>query len=250
MPNHINMIVLENLTKSYGEYKVLMGISLEVARYEILALVGPSGCGKSTLLRIIAGLEQPDSGKVRIDGNIVSSSSIMVSPAKRKLAMIFQDLALWPHMTAKAHLEFVLKSRHRSKESFEDNIQEIFQAVNLNGHAKRYPHELSGGEQQRLAIARALAQKPSYMLMDEPFSNLDPILKGELELFISTLKAKLNMGIIYVTHNVEDLVRIVDRIAVMNHGKLRQIGKKEAVFNQPRDDFVKKILKIEENLRL
>lgn len=238
------MIAVESIVKSFGETRALNNISLDVSEDEVLALVGPSGCGKSTLLRIIAGLEQPDSGKVRIDGNIVSSTSIMVSPAKRKLAMIFQDLALWPHMTAKAHLEFVLKSRHHSRESVKDDIREIFQAVNLNGHAERYPHELSGGEQQRLAIARALAQQPSYMLMDEPFSNLDPILKGELELFISTLKAKLNMGIIYVTHNVEDLVRIADRIAVMNNGELRQIGKKETVFNQPQDEFVKKILKI------
>jgi ABC-type sugar transport system ATPase subunit len=241
------MIVVENLTKSFGKNEVLKGISLEVSRDEVLALIGPSGCGKSTLLRIIAGLEQPGSGCVSIDGTMASSSSKMMAPDKRRLTMIFQDLALWPHMTAEAHIKFILKSQHHTKDSLSDDIQEIFAAVNLNGQAKHYPHQLSGGEQQRLAIARALAQKPDYVLMDEPFSNLDPILKEELAQFVSVLKAKLKMGIIYVTHNVEDLVRIADRIAVMDRGRLKQIGKKEVVFNQPIDDFVRKILKIEEN---
>ncbi len=241
------MIVVENLTKGFDQILALKDISLEVCREEVMALVGPSGCGKSTLLRIIAGLERPDAGNVQIDGNLVSSSSTMVSPRKRGLAMIFQDLALWPHMTADAHLRFILKSRHITGEALNEDIQEIIAAVSLNGHANRYPHQLSGGEQQRLAIARALAQKPTYLLMDEPFSNLDPILKEELEPFISALKNKLKMGIIYVTHNVEDLVRIADRIAVMDQGELKQIGRKEAVFSQPKDDFVRKILKIEKN---
>lgn len=241
------MIVVENLTKSFGKNEVLKGISLEVSRDEVLALIGPSGCGKSTLLRIIAGLEQPESGCVNIDGIMASSASKVIAPEKRRLAMIFQDLALWPHMTAEAHIRFILKARYHTKDSLRDDIQEIFAAVNLNGQAKHYPHQLSGGEQQRLAIARALAQKPDYVLMDEPFSNLDPILKQELAQFVSALKSKLKMGIIYVTHNVEDLVRIADRIAVMDRGRLKQIGKKEAVFNQPIDDFVRKILKIEEN---
>jgi ABC-type sugar transport system ATPase subunit len=244
------MIVVENLTKRFGENKALADISLEVSQNEVLALVGPSGCGKSTLLRIIAGLEKPDTGNVYIDGNIASSSSNMIPPAKRRLAMIFQDLALWPHMTAEAHLRFVLKAQHRFKDSLNDNIQEIFTAVSLSEHAKHYPHQLSGGEQQRLAIGRALAQNPTYMLMDEPFSSLDPILKGEMELFISALKARLEMGIIYVTHNVEDLVRIADRIAVMDQGELKQIGEKKTILNQPKDDFVRKILKIGEHPNL
>jgi ABC-type sugar transport system ATPase subunit len=177
---------------------------------------------------------------------MASSSLKMIAPGKRRLAMIFQDLALWPHMTGADHLRFILNSQHYPKDSINDTIQEIFTAVNLNGQSQCYPHQLSGGEQQRLAIARALAQKPDYVLMDEPFSSLDPILKEELAQFVSVLKAKLKMGIIYVTHNVEDLVRIADRIAVMDRGRLKQIGKREAVFNQPIDDFVRKILKIEE----
>jgi ABC-type sugar transport system ATPase subunit len=138
----------------------LKGVSLEVSQDEVLALVGPSGCGKSTLLRIIAGLVKPDSGSVQIDGSIVSLTSHMISPGKRRLAMIFQDLALWPHMTVEAHLKFILESQHHTRDSLNEDVRDIFTAVSLNGHANRYPHQLSGGEQQRLMIARALAQNP------------------------------------------------------------------------------------------
>jgi len=241
------MIVVENLSKTFGETKALQSISCEVSQDEILALVGPSGCGKSTLLRIIAGLERPDSGSVLIEGRVVSSSVDMFSPAERKLAMIFQDLALWPHMTVQAHLRFVFKSQQHIRGGLDANMREIINAVGLNGQAARYPHQLSGGEQQRLAIARALAQNPTYLLMDEPFSSLDPMLKSELERVVSGLKSKLKMGIIYVTHNVEDLIRIADRIAVMDHGVLKQIGSKKSVFNRPKDDFVRRILKISRN---
>jgi len=157
------MIVVENLSKTFGETEALKGISLEVSQDEILALVGPSGCGKSTLLRIIAGLERPDKGSVLIEGGVVSSPWDIISPAECKLAMIFQDLALWPHMTAEAHLRFVFKSQQHIRGSLNANIREIINAVGLNGQATRYPHQLSGGEQQRLAIARALVKNGHYL---------------------------------------------------------------------------------------
>jgi ABC-type sugar transport system ATPase subunit len=238
------MIVVENLTKSYGQNLALKGVTLEVQKGEILAVIGPSGCGKSTLLRLIAGLERPDNGTVSIEGVTFSSNKQMAAPQLRNVAMIFQDLALWPHMTAESHLKFVFRYRNRKQASSHADIHELLTAVGLNGHSKRYPYELSGGEQQRLAIARALAQVPSYLLMDEPFSNLDAMLKEDLENVIGDLKVRLNVGIVYVTHHAEDLLRVADRVAVMEGGELRQIGKKEEVIKQPRDEFVKKILGI------
>jgi len=240
------MIRIENLEKRYGKVEALQGITLELSSSEILAMVGPSGCGKTTLLRVIAGFESPDEGKVLIDGVEVSTPAHMVAPYKRGLSMIFQELALWPHMRVSEHIEFVLKKARRSKKALRLETQGILQDVNLNDHHRRYPHELSGGEKQRLAIARALASKPIYLLMDEPFSNLDSILKEELQGLVVGLKKRTQMGIIYVTHNVEEALVLADRIAIMNQGRLEQIDNKEEILSHPKNEFVWHFLGIKE----
>ncbi len=238
------MLTVEKLTKKYGDVEALKGLTLEISLGEILAVVGPSGCGKTTLLRLIAGLESPDEGSVLIDGIEVSTPAQMVAPYKRGLSMIFQDLALWPHMTAREHIEFVLKKEKHPRDIIKAKIDMILKDVNLNGYNNRSPHELSGGEKQRLAIARAIASNPRYLLMDEPFSNLDSILKEELQDLVIGLKNNLRMSIIYVTHNIEEALVLADRIAVMDKGRLEQIDSKDRVINNPKNEFVRRLMRI------
>lgn len=240
----IEMITIENLTKRYGRTDALKGITLELSLNEILAVAGPSGCGKTTLLRLVAGLETPDKGSIQIDGIEVSTPSKLVAPYKRGLSMIFQDLALWPHMTVRKHIEFVLRKNELSSNDIRSRIDRILKDVNLNGYSNRYPHELSGGEKQRLAIARALASKPTYLLMDEPFSNLDAILKEELQELVMKLKDDFQMGILYVTHNVEEAFALADRITIMNKGEIEQIDSKEEILKNPKNEFVCRLLRI------
>ena len=238
------MLTVDNVSKKYGNVEILKCLTLEISPGEIMALVGPSGCGKTTLLRIIAGLENPDEGRVLIDGTEVSTKNKLVAPNKRSLSMIFQDLALWPHMTVEKNIEFVIKRDKLTRNNYRLKIDEILANVNLYGYNNRYPHELSGGERQRLAIARALASKPVYLLMDEPFSSLDTILKGELQDMVIELKNNFRIGIIYVTHNIEEVFVLADRIAIINKGIMEQIDYKEKVLNYPKNEFVRRLLKI------
>ena len=236
------MITLENISKNYGKEVALKSITLELFDNEILAIVGPSGCGKTTLLRLVAGLEAPDTGSIQINGVDSSTPTKIKAPNQRNLSLIFQDLALWPHMTVTEHLSFALGGCDLSKEEVGARISEIIVAVALNGYANRYPNELSGGEQQRLAIARALAPKPKYLLMDEPFSNLDTIVKVELIKLIMKMKVSLSMGIIFVTHNIEEAFSLADRIAIMNGGTIVQIDTGEALRKNPKNEFVRQLL--------
>ncbi|MEW6571865.1 MAG: ABC transporter ATP-binding protein [Nitrospirota bacterium] len=238
------MLSVENLSKNYEKVEALKSVSLSLSFNEILAIIGPSGCGKTTLLRIIAGLDSPDDGRVLIDGNEVSTPSKLIAPNERRLSMIFQDLALWPHMTVREHIDFVLKKDKPSKDVIKSKIEELLRDVNLNGYDNRYPHELSGGEKQRLAIARALSSNPTYLLMDEPFSNLDSFLKEELQELIIRLKNSFQMGILYVTHNVEEAFALANRVAIMNMGRLEQIDNKNGILNNPKNEFVRRLLKI------
>lgn len=238
------MLQTKNITKSYDKAEAVNEVSFHLAPGEVLAILGPSGSGKTSLLRLIAGFERPDEGIVSIEGIDVSSPLKMIEPSKRKLSMIFQDLALWPHMTVRQHIEFVLKKDKLPKDVLNSEITTILNHVSLNGHNSRYPHQLSGGEKQRLAIARALASHAKYLLMDEPFSNLDSILKEELQDLVIELKNSLQMGIIYVTHNIEEALVLADTIAVMNKGMFEQIDSKENVLNNPKNEFVRRLLKI------
>jgi ABC-type sugar transport system ATPase subunit len=237
------MILIENLVKSYGNVKAIQGIRFSFDVKEIVAIVGPSGCGKTTLLRLITGLELPDEGTITIDGVDVSTPNHSVAPDKRGLSMIFQDLALWPHMTVQKHITFVLKNQKLDANTMQSKTDLILSNLNLAGYNNRYPHELSGGEKQRLAIGRAIAADARYLLMDEPFSNLDPILTEELQNLVLRLKETLQTGILYITHQVEDAFAIADRIAVMNQGRFEQIDEKAILRRAPKNDFVSRFLK-------
>lgn len=236
------MISIDNLTKRYGEHKALQAVGLELKERESLGLVGPSGSGKTSLLRLIAGLERPSEGRIVIDGVEVSTFSKMAVPSERKLSMIFQDLALWPHMTVRQHIEFTLKSEKLSRDERLSKTKKILESVNLTRYIDRAPHQLSGGEKQCLAIARALASKPKYLLMDEPFASLDPVLKKELQELIFTIKKKQNISIIYVTHNIEEVFAFADRIAIMNRGKLEIDEDIEGMMTWPKHEAVRQLL--------
>ncbi|HDH04398.1 MAG TPA: ABC transporter ATP-binding protein [Nitrospirae bacterium] len=238
------MLSIEHLTKRYGDTEAVKDLTLELSLNEILAIIGPSGCGKTTLLRLTAGFESPDKGRILIDGVEASAPNYLIAPYRRSLSMIFQDLALWPHMTVKEHVEFVLKKNKLSRGDINLKIDRNLEDVNLNGYGNRRPHELSGGEKQRLAIARALASEPTYLLMDEPFSNLDSILKDDLQELLLSLKNHHGMSIMYVTHNIEEALALADRIAVINNGRLEQIDTKDNILNNPKNDFVRRLLRI------
>ncbi len=238
------MLSIEHLTKRYGDTEAVKDLTLKLSLNEILAIIGPSGCGKTTLLRLAAGFESPDKGRILIDGVEVSTPDHLMAPHRRRLSMIFQDLALWPHMTVKEHVKFVLKKNKLSRADINLKIDRNLEDINLNGYGNRRPHELSGGERQRLAITRALASDPTYLLMDEPFSNLDSILKDDLQELLLSLKNHHEMGIIYVTHNIEEALALADRIAVINNGRLEQINTKDNILNNPKNDFVRRLLRI------
>ena len=227
------MIRIRNLRKQYGDVQVLSGLCLEVSQGELMAVMGRSGGGKTTLLRLIAGLERPDEGTVHIGGLKVSDPSGLKEPHKRKLSMIFQDLALWPHMTALQHVVFAAGSRPR-RAAHPERLLDRVGLKNLHG---RYPHQLSGGEKQRLAIARALAPGPGVLLLDEPFNNLDPFLKvGMLEL-ISELRDKEGMTMVYVSHLAEEVVGVADRVAFLNRGEITHICDGEEGARRLRERF-------------
>ena len=217
------MIEVKNVFKKYREIDALKDVSFKVNKNILLTILGPSGSGKTTLLRLIAGLESPDKGKILLDGKIVSTPSKIVLPYKRKISMIFQNLSLWPHMTVEQHLNFVLKDSKK--------IENMLDKVKLTGFKKRYPHQLSGGEKQRLAIARALITEPSYLLMDEPFSHLDFSLKKAMISLLLNLRKDLKRTIIYVTHNLDEVMALADKIIVMDKGKI--------IFQSNKEEFLK-----------
>jgi iron(III) transport system ATP-binding protein len=215
------MIEITNLSAMAVHQTLLRNINLFVKKGEMRGLLGPSGSGKTSLLRAIAGLDWPCSGEIRLSGQTVSRPGQLVSPHQRKISLIFQSLALWPHMTARKHLEFVIgKHQFQDKTNRNDHIQSLLDMMHLNGYQDRYPAELSGGEQQRLAIARALASNPEYLLMDEPFSSLDNILKSELLEITLSLKQKRQMTILYVTHDIDEALYLADKISIMKRGMI------------------------------
>ena len=242
------MLKIDNLGKRYDQSWVLKDINLALSPGEILTIVGPSGAGKTTLLRLIAGLEIPEQGTIRINDKQVSSAQKMVAPHTRRLSMIFQDLALWPHMTVKKHIQFVMKGKRRSTQQIEETVIEVLAGTRLSGYENRYPHELSGGEKQRLALARAWAPGPDYILMDEPFSDLDHLLRDDLQQVLTGLVNDFNVGILLVTHDIDEAIALADRLAVLNHGQIEQIGKVVDVLGKPQNDFIKRFLKVKEQI--
>jgi len=214
------MIRVRHLSKDFNANRVLDSIDLSVQREEIVVVFGPSGCGKTTLLRLIAGFERPDGGEIDINGRSARASDWRLRPHQRGLSMIFQDLALWPHMSVLENVLFGLKTGWRNRKQARAKALEALQWVSLGYHTERYPHQLSGGERQRLAIARALAPGHPYLLMDEPFSNLDPLLKEDMVALVQRLRAEKGTTVLYVTHNLDEALTLADRILMMNGGRV------------------------------
>ena len=234
-------IQLEGIAKSYDKNPVLNNLSLSIRHGECFTLLGPSGCGKTVLLRLIAGFEGPDEGIIRIDGTIVADASTgsTISPDSRGLGVVFQDYAVWPHMTVFDNVAYPLKLAKKSRQEIAERTMHTIGLVNMVGLEKRLPSELSGGQQQRVALARALVANPSLMLLDEPLSNLDANLREEMRFEIKELQHKLDITVLYVTHDQEIALAISDRMAIMDaKGNIRQVGSPWDIFEQPADPFV------------
>jgi ABC-type Fe3+/spermidine/putrescine transport system ATPase subunit len=211
---------LDAVTKRFGERTVVERVSLSVAAGEIVALLGPSGCGKTTTLRIIAGLETPDEGEIRIGGErVAAANQSIVPPHRRGVGFVFQDLALWPHLTAEGNLDFVLASARMPKRERKERIAETLQIVRAESFARRYPAQLSGGEQQRVALARALVGSPRLLLLDEPMAHLDAQLKNGLLEELKSLQQKLSLTTIYITHDRTEAEALAPRIVMMEAGR-------------------------------
>ncbi len=225
---------LDNVTKRFGRTVAVSGMSVEVEHGELFTFLGPSGCGKSTTLRLIAGFELPDEGKIFFDDEDVT----LKKPYERGTAMVFQNYALWPHMTVYDNIAYGLKLRKLPKNEIKRKVKEALEMVKLPGYEDRYPTQLSGGEQQRVALARALVVEPKILLLDEPLSNLDAKLRLEMREEIRRLQRELGVTTIYVTHDQEEAMSISDRIAVMNKGRLMQVGTPHEIYYKPRNIFV------------
>ncbi len=232
------MIRIQSVSKSYGARDAVTDINVVLERDSILVVLGPSGGGKSTLLRLIAGLEQPNIGTIEIDDKLVSSKQVLVDPYRRHVGMIFQGLALWPHMNLSSNVAFGLKGCGLSKSEIINKVDKILDEVSLYEYRNNFPHQLSGGEKQRLAIARALVTAPAYLLMDEPFSSLDPVLKIELMDLIEKVKEEHQMGIMYVTHNLDEALNLADRITIIRGGKLQGEITSERIKTITQDDLL------------
>jgi iron(III) transport system ATP-binding protein len=227
-----------NLVKQFHgtQQSAVNNISFELSRSEILALVGPSGCGKTTTLRIIAGLERPDSGVVQLNDRVVASESVFIPPEKRGVGMVFQDHALFPHLTVSENIAFGL--RGQSSAEIKKTVGEMLHLVGLLPLARRHPHALSGGERQRVALARALAPRPVLVLMDEPFSSLDADLRMEMREHVRRILKSMQATVIFVTHDQEEALYMGDRLAVLQNGHLEQIGTPEEIFHEANTRFV------------
>lgn len=231
-------ITLRALQKSYGTTHVVRGLNLEVAAGEFVSLLGPSGCGKTTTLRMIAGLEFPDDGSIHIGGEEVASRTVRMPPERRRLGMVFQSYAVWPHKSVEANVAYPLQLQKLGRAEIAQKVQEALKWVRLDALAARMPHALSGGQLQRVALARALVGNPRVLLLDEPLSNLDLALREELRAEIATLRARLGTTMIFVTHDQGEALALSDRIAVMNRGVLEQVAAPEVLYKEPLTPFV------------
>lgn len=233
-----SILRLDNITKSFGAVNVLKGISLDVSRGEFITLLGSSGCGKTTILRIIAGLETLDSGSVILESADVTNEA----PNKRNLNTVFQNYALFPHMTVGENIGYSLKLKHKDKAEIKKSVNDMLELVQLEGFSKRMPSELSGGQRQRVAIARAVINRPNVLLLDEPLGALDLQLRRQMQLELKKLQKQLDITFIYITHDQEEALNMSDRIAVMRDGRFEQIGSPKDIYNYPKTSHVAKFV--------
>ena len=220
-------IAVRSVTKAFGSRQALNGVTLDVAAEESVVILGPSGCGKTTLLRLVAGLETPDNGEIWFgDIRVTGPGRIVVPPYERGIGFVFQDLALWPHLTVAGNLQFVLDVLKVSRSEQSSRIEETLKLVRIDGFQRRYPHELSGGEQQRVAVARALVGAPRLLLLDEPLSSLDAELRTTMRAELSRLQRALKLTMIYVTHDREDATALADRVIEMRTGRIATVSER------------------------
>src|SRR6266566_6156723 len=227
-------IEVRNIRKQFGDFVAVDDVSLEIPQDSLTAILGPSGSGKSTLLRIVAGLERPDSGEVLLAGE----DATRLTPQRRNVGFVFQHYAAFKHMTVRDNVAFALTIRKRPKQEIRERVDELLELVQLQGFADRYPSKLSGGQRQRMALARALAAKPRVLLLDEPFGALDARVRAELRDWLRRLHAEVHVTTVFVTHDQEEAMEVADRVAVLNHGRLEQVGSPTDLYDHPASEFV------------
>lgn len=239
-------VTVDSLVKEFktpkGTHRVVDQVGFVIDEGELVTLLGPSGCGKTTVLRILAGLERPTSGTVYVGTQLIEDGQNFVPPHQRDIGMVFQSYALWPHMTVAENVAFPLQSRPKarkpSRESIQNKVTETLKLVALEKLAHRYPHELSGGQQQRVALARAIAQQPRVLLLDEPLSNLDAKLREQMRRDLKALQRALKLTMLYVTHDRLEALELSHRMAILDQGKLIQIGAPDQIVRNPANEFV------------
>jgi iron(III) transport system ATP-binding protein len=231
-------VTIKGLTKRYGDVDAVKGLDLLVKPGELVALLGPSGCGKTTTLRLVAGFLKPEAGEIWVGERCLSSPAAVVPPERRRMAMIFQSYALWPHMTVAQNVGYGLRFNGVAAADRDRRVKDMLRIVQLEGYGSRYPGELSGGQQQRVAVARALVVEPEILLLDEPLSNLDANLREEMRFEIRRLHETFGITTLYVTHDQAEAMVISDRVAVLEKGRVVQIGTALDLFDRPRTRFV------------
>lgn len=227
-------VELDHVTKQFGTVRAVDDVTLTIEKGELFFLLGPSGCGKTTLLRMVAGFYTPEAGTIRFDDRVMTR----VPPHKRNTGMVFQNYALWPHMTVSQNVSYGLEVRDFSASERDDRVQEALRTVRMEAYAERKPNQLSGGQQQRIALARALVIEPDAVLLDEPLSNLDAKLRLEMRDEIRRIHETVGVTMIYVTHDQTEALSMADRLAVMQDGKVRQVGPPRTVYTRPANAFV------------
>ncbi len=240
----MSSIILKDINKSYSGIPAVRDLNIQIEERQFLTLLGPSGCGKTTTLRIIAGLEEPDKGEVIIGDKTLFSKGkgIFVPPEKRKLGLIFQSYALWPHMTVRKNVSLALEQMRLPRKEIVKKVKQVLDKVQLSEYIDRFPSELSGGQQQRVAVARMIAVEPVIFLMDEPLSNLDALLRIEMRAELKHLHREIGATTVYVTHDQVESLTLSDKIAVMDQGVLRQLGTPEEIYKKPANLFVAKFV--------
>ena len=228
------ILKVNSLSKNFGKVKAVTEVSFEATEGKVLSLLGPSGCGKTTTLRCIAGFENPDTGEISLDDRKITH----IPPEKRGIGMVFQNYALWPHMTVYANLAFGLQIKKIPKDEIPKKIKRVLSMVRLEGYENRYPRQMSGGQQQRIAMARALVFEPEIMLLDEPLSNLDAQLREEMRFEFTELQKKLGITAVYVTHDQAEALVISDKIVILNKGTIVQSGSPKEIYSNPKNKFV------------
>jgi iron(III) transport system ATP-binding protein len=231
-------IEIERLTKSYDGVRAISEVGIAVAEKEFMTLLGPSGCGKTTTLRLLAGFLAPDSGTITVAGEVLSSPDRVVPPERRRMGMVFQNYAVWPHMTVLENIAFGLRYTGFDRRGHKARIERVVAAVGLEGLEDRHPGQLSGGQQQRVALARSLVVEPSILLLDEPLSNLDAKLRERMRFELKALQRRTGITFIYVTHDQSEAMVLSDRIAVFHRGEVQQVGTPREIYERPATMFV------------